>query len=177
MRNVDKRKRASLKAIVGVAGLTAIPTSINAACRQGAALVSGATPRSEDVLGAETANVEIDFDNSFHDNFNSNNGPQTGAQRVTVTNNSGERLTLRHVSPGAVSTRHGSFDLNLLLARSPVTVEAGSSSSFLLEPVVDNAINAIVPEPVSSSVVPVAVKTIDDTGTYRVVRTTRKLYV
>lgn len=54
--------------------------------------------------------------------------------RVTVTNHSDNSIKLSHLSPGAVKTPKGVYQLNAILSDNPIAIRAGGSYQFWLKP-------------------------------------------
>ena len=54
--------------------------------------------------------------------------------RVTITNTSGRSIKLSHVSPGAISTQKGVYQLNATLQNNPLSIRSGGVYQFWLTP-------------------------------------------
>ncbi len=54
--------------------------------------------------------------------------------RVTITNTSGHSIKLNHLSPGAVSTQKGVYQLNATLQNNPLAIRSGGVYQFWLTP-------------------------------------------
>jgi len=54
--------------------------------------------------------------------------------RVTVTNKTGKSIKLSHISPGAVSTQKGVYQINATLSNNPLAIRSGGSYQFWLSP-------------------------------------------
>lgn len=108
-------RRNTLK-VIGVAGSSlALPAWIvNAQAAQ--------TQRSEAHTSMPANPLHISFSDSFH----------AGAQLVSLTNNSSDLLTVRHIYPGIVSTAGKVYDLNDLLQDGELTISAGKTQVYRL---------------------------------------------
>ncbi len=54
--------------------------------------------------------------------------------RVTITNSSHRSIKLNHVSPGAISTQKGVYQLNATLSKNPLSLRSGGVYQFWLTP-------------------------------------------
>jgi len=64
--------------------------------------------------------------------------------RVTISNTSDRTIKLGHLSPGAVTTQKGVYQLNALLVDNPVSIRADGVYQFWLRP--DDGTQALRPE-------------------------------
>jgi len=90
--------------------------------------------------------------------------------RVSVHNKSTQPIKLRHISPGAVSTQRGVYQINAILSQNPLAIKPGGTYQFWLTP--DDGAQALLsskPEPAirnasRSAMLEVTVRTELDAG-------------
>jgi len=133
--SMNKQRRQMMKATTALAAssvaLLATPTWVSAAS-------SKAQPTSaHDAIRITVSNV----------------GKQT---YVTVDNTSRKPVTLSHILPGVVSDENGTFDLNSLLAKGPITVMPGKPWVSKIHPA--QAVKLITPGQVNATQVVHGVK-------------------
>jgi len=114
---IDQKKRTTLKTITAAAAVAATPAAV-------AAGMSAISTASADA----PLKIVVEGDGS-----------------VLVTNASTNATSLRHVSPGRVTAKELSYDLNELIVDGPLKLEAGATRRFKLKPVSSDSVEATVP--------------------------------
>lgn len=123
MTKIDQKKRTTLKSMTAAAAVTAIPTALTAVS---AVAASKATDMPlESTL--TTAGLQIDVDKL----------DDITTSWLRITNETGETMTVKHVSPGVVVSKGEAFDINAALEDGPLVINHDESYSFMVEPMAD----------------------------------------
>ncbi len=118
---LDQSKRNSLKMLSGASFIACAPTLVLAAgaTEQNGVNDNRVTPETVVPLQGNTElSISISLDST---------------PTIKLTNHSSQIIELRHVHPGIVHAGEKSYDLNSIFSKQPVTVNAGSSLSFVVE--------------------------------------------
>ena len=78
------------------------------------------------VLGNDQVTIEL-----FESNITLN---ESKLARVTITNQSDKAIKLSHVSPGAISTQKGVYQINATLSNNPLAIQPKGVYQFWLRP-------------------------------------------
>ena len=68
--------------------------------------------------------------------------------RVSISNNSNKDIELKHLSPGAITTKDGVYNLNARLEKSPVQIRPQGVYHLWIRP--DNEVHSIAPSNVNA---------------------------
>jgi len=68
--------------------------------------------------------------------------------RVSISNNTESDVELKHLSPGAITTKHGVYNLNARLQKSPVQIRPNGVYHIWIRP--DSTVESIAPTTVSA---------------------------
>ncbi len=117
---VDPQKRTTLKSMTAAAALTAMPAALTAASAVAASPAGDAAVESS----ITTAGLQIEVDKV---------GDITTSW-LRFTNETGEAMTIKHVSPGVVVSDGEAFDINAVLQDNPLVINHDESYSFMVEP-------------------------------------------
>lgn len=163
-KNIDSSKRKTMKLIAGAAlatGAAMSPLLASAGC--GGSHAKVAASAIVDIPGTGVSISFVDDDS-------------VAGARATITNTTGAPVALRHVYPGIVSTRNGTFDINSLLEKGPLNLQANSSVTVVMAARNKNISERVVPV-ANLAGTPIAIATPHKTlhGT-RTVQTVRTLY-
>ena len=118
---LDQSKRNSLKVLSGASFIACAPSLVLAA---GATEQNGIidTKVTTDTIVPLQGNTELSISISLD-----------STPTIKLTNHSSQIIELRHVHPGVVHAGEKSYDINSIFSKQPVTVNAGSSLSFVVE--------------------------------------------
>lgn len=120
----DIQRRRIMQGVAVGAGAVAVPGLASAVC------AGHSTPMAKEVVEDDSIYVEFsDPEANFVDGV---------LARVSIHNNSDQEIRLSHLSTGNVTTKHGVYDINSRLHRSPVAVGPNGVYHFWLKP--DNAL-------------------------------------
>ena len=126
--DVDTNRRTVLKGTALVGGIAAVPGIASALAADVASTASTVVTSDVAMPYFAAEGVSIEFA-----------GPQTSVikgalARVSISNNSDTEIELRRLSPGAITTDEGVFNINSRLAKSPVAVGPNGTYHFWIRP-------------------------------------------
>jgi len=122
-----QRRRVIQGAILTSAAMAA-PGLANAICRSAdhKLAVSNESTTLGPMLSGEDVSIEL---------VETASNVRTGMlARVSVHNKSTQPIKLRHISPGAVSTQRGVYQINATLSQNPLAIKPGGTYQFWLTP-------------------------------------------
>lgn len=139
-----QRRRVIQGAILSTAAM-AVPGLANALGNADATNYADSAINAGSAITSEDVAIEL---------VETNTSLKTGQMaRVTITNSSHRSIKLNHVSPGAISTQKGVYQLNATLSQNPLSLRSGGVYQFWLTP--DDGTQALLsskPKPVSGEV-------------------------
>jgi len=141
-----QRRRVVQGAVLSTAAM-AVPGIASAVCKHGADAVAKTN-------SAFDPNTMLTSDDVAIELLESDTSVKYGQlARVTITNKSHRPIKLSHVSPGAISTQKGVYQLNATLSQNPLSIRSGGTYQFWLTP--DDGTQALLstrPTPVAGEV-------------------------
>lgn len=125
MTKLDQEKRTTLKSMTAAAAVTAIPTALTA--MSAVAASKAADVPVESTFTTSGLQIEVDKLGDITTSW------------LRITNETGETITVKHVSPGVVVSKGEAFDINAALEDGPLVINHDESYSFMVEPMADVA--------------------------------------
>jgi len=160
----DRQRRLVLQGTVLSAAAIAVPGIANANCAAGNHELAKASGVADGTSALNSDDVTIEL---VETKVSVKGG---SLARVTITNASDRSIKLSHLSPGAVSTQKGVYQINANLRNNPIAVRPNGTYQFWLTP--DDGTQALLsrkPKPTAadtSTVLEVSVITETPAGTW-----------
>jgi len=125
---LNKQRRRVVQGAVLTSAAMAAPGLANAICASGdhkLAISNEGTTLSPMLTGEDVSIELVETASTVRNGM---------LARVSVHNKSTQPIKLRHISPGAVSTQRGVYQINATLSQNPLAIQPGGTYQFWLTP-------------------------------------------
>lgn len=124
----DRQRRLVMQGTVLSAAAIAMPSIASATCTAGDHTYAKASTKTDLTTPLTNEDVTIEL-------IESKVSVKGGSlARVTITNASDRSIKLSHISPGAVSTQKGVYQINASLQNNPIAIRPNGAYQFWLKP-------------------------------------------